>query len=267
MDLAGIGLITLMALQGVPAGGRKDRAPASCVISRTVEETLASPENREFHFSANAAQLTVTGSEEQTEVVLKARICVASEDLPGSVRLEASTGPNGGLVITARGSPPEEAGANESPVLFILRADVPPSLEVSVRNAWGRTTVTGVSSTTVEMGRGDVRLGSISGSAVVRLDRGDVHAAQIDDNLDVARETGELRVDEVGGSVTLTATGIGESEVRNVAGDVHVRSDGPGDMSPVGGMPDWNGCSIIDGPLTAGVTSLRGRTLPVRGGR
>lgn len=180
---------------------------------------------------SGAARITVRGSADQQAISLDGRICAATAEQLEAAALSLRRAADQSVEIGTVASPIEQADAEEAPVLFILRVQVPADTALSITNGWGRTTVSGVDSVEMRMDHGDIAVGDIASDAFVRVGRGDIEATRIGNDLDVSRESGDLRIQMVGGAVTMACTGLGESVLKEVAGSVRVTRDGPGDMS------------------------------------
>ncbi len=204
---------------------------ASCRFHADLVQTADLAGVTRLVVSAQAGDLTVSGSKSSTGVEARGRACAPSAALLAAIKLSAR---RDGSVLYVETQLPDTDGMGgwnwNSPMLD-LTVTLPETLPVEVNDSSGDTDVRNVSALQIRDTSGDLTVHDVRGAVEIGDSSGDILVSDTGGDLRITSDSsGDLFIDGVQGNVEITNDSSGDIRVTHVTGNVHVGSDSSGDI-------------------------------------
>jgi len=175
--------------------------------------------------AAGAGELQIKGERGRNQLTVKGTACASNQDLLEKIQLE---GRRDGDTLIVKAVLPDADG-----FLGYARLDLnialPDSIELTVTDSSGDTTIDNVRALALTDSSGDVEIRGVSGDASVTDSSGDLEIQRVGGGVTLTDSSGDIEVEQVTGAVTIDVDSSGGIRIDR-AGAVHILTDSSGDI-------------------------------------
>lgn len=176
-----------------------------------------------------SSDLNVQGDAAATRIEVRGKACASEQAWLDELKIEQSR--EGNKVVVKPAPRPSHTGIfgkHYAYIDFVVR--VPAKLAMEINSGSGDTRATNIASLDYHSGSGDLNLEGVAGSVSVTVGSGDVVANHIGGLKVDHAGSGDLRISDVQGEVTIGHVGSGDLSFSGVRGSVRAESIGSGDF-------------------------------------
>ncbi len=176
-----------------------------------------------------SSDLNVQGDPAATRIEVRGKACASEQALLDELQVEQSR--QGGRVVVATAPRPRHVdllGRHYAHIDFVVR--VPANLAIEVNAGSGDTHAANIAALDYQSGSGDLNLDRVAGPVSVTVGSGDVVANHLGSFKLAHAGSGDMRVSDVRGEVTIGHVGSGDLSFSEVRGSVRADSIGSGDF-------------------------------------
>ena len=219
----------------------------TCAVRETVLRSLGGQADDHLHIRAGTGTLQVRGIDGATRINVEALICVSDRERLASmdVELRRLMGPDV-RVETLQPDPDGALGWSDDEYARIdLEIEVPRGTDVTIADASGPVSASGVGELRVQDGSGEVEITDVLGSARVEDGSGSIRILGVSGDLDLRGGSGSIAIEKVSGAVTVRRAS-GAVQVQSVGGSVRLLPTVTGSVS----VDDVGGDLVVEGAGT-----------------
>ena len=224
----------------------------NCKYEKEIDQVLDLNGSEKLTILAGAGDLEIRGDDDQSEAVIRGKVCVSDEDWLDESRVDTAQGKNAEIFVELPDQVSSWSLMGGSYAYIDLELTVPNDLQLEIKDSSGDVEIEGVSTLSLKDSSGDVRLEDIEGSVTLNDSSGDLVLEDIKGDVTVDSDSsGDIRGRDVEGSVLVRRDSSGDIRFIDVSRDFTVERDSSGDITAKGVGGDFNVLADGSGDIVA----------------
>lgn len=187
---------------------------------------------KRIEIAARAGSLAIEGRADAARVEASGLACASSEAFLEQVRIETKR--EGDVLYVKVLMPDLDRESHDDHddryATLDIRVQVPEKLAVSAIDSSGDARIRNVASLEMTDSSGELRISDVPGDVTLRDSSGDITLREVGGSVVLNDSSGDVLIDQVGRNVNVEVDSSGDLEIRDVKGSVHIQQDSSGDI-------------------------------------
>jgi hypothetical protein len=224
----------------------------NCEHEKSIERTLDLADARELGLVTGAVDLEISGNRKLSQAIVTGRVCVSQEDWLQQSGIEFYDDGRHEVRAVLPELEDDWSIAGQRYAYLDLELEVPAHLPLVVIDGAGDIEIDSVMGVTLSDSAGDLLIEDTVGPVVIRDSSGDIELEDIFGDVIIESDaSGDIRGDDIAGSVRVAEDSSGEIHFTDVGEDFIVERDTVGDISANGVIGDFRVLEDGSGKISA----------------